>query len=221
MDPRKLPKMPDLMIAGPGHMHPEDLGVLGEQLIAHYGDTWVELHNDTVAAVGLLVNAKDPPYIVPGTGTTCLDAAAMNLFEPGQTVVVARTGFFGERLHEVAEANGLNVVDVEVPLGQAADPGLLGETAARNKAVGILVTHVDTSTGVRHPVREIARAAHDADALIMVDGIASVGGELLDVDGWGIDCLVSSTQKGMESPPGLGILALGTRGRARVELRSQ
>ena len=219
--PRHLPPMPELMIAGPGHMHDEDLGVLGEQLIAHYGDTWVQLHNDTVAAVGRLVNAKDPPYVIPGTGTACLDAAAMNLFEPGETVVVARTGFFGERLHEVAEANGLIVVDVEVPLGQPADPTALNAAASRNNAAGIFLTHVDTSTGVRHPVQEIARAAHDAGALIMVDGIASVGGELFDVDGWGIDCLVSSTQKGMESPPGLGILALGTRGRARVELRSQ
>ena len=221
IDPRHLPPMPELMIAGPGHMHDEDLGVLGEQLIAHYGDVWVQLHNDTLNAVGRLVNAKDPPYVMPGTGTTCLDAAAMNLFEPGQTVVVARTGFFGERLHEVAEANGLNVVDVEVPLGDAADPTALNAAASKNKAAGIFVTHVDTSTGVRHPIREIARAAHDAGALIIVDGIASVGGELCDVDGWGIDCLVSSTQKGMESPPGLGILALGTRGRARAELRSQ
>ena len=126
--------MPELMIAGPGHMHDEDLGVLGEQLIAHYGDVWVQLHNDTVNAVGQLVNAKDPPYVMPGTGTTCLDAAAMNLFEPGQTVVVARTGFFGERLHEVAEANGLNVVDVEVPLGDAADPTALNAAASKNKA---------------------------------------------------------------------------------------
>lgn len=221
MDPRNLPKMPDLMIAGPGHMHPEDLGVLGEQLIAHYGDTWVELHNDTVAAVGRLVNAKDPPYIVPGTGTTCLDAAVMNMFEPGQTVVVARTGFFGERLHEVAEANGLEVIDIEVPLGQPADVLELHKVAKKNYAAGIFVTHVDTSTGVRHPIKEIADAAHDIGAFIMVDGIASVGGELCDVDGWGIDCLVTSTQKGMETSPGLGILALGTRGRARVELRSQ
>ncbi|HJT36980.1 MAG TPA: aminotransferase class V-fold PLP-dependent enzyme [Actinomycetota bacterium] len=221
IDPRHLPTMPDLMIAGPGQMHDEDLGVLGEQLIAHYGDTWVQLHNDTVKAVGRLVNAKDPPYIVPGTGTTCLDAAVMNMFEPGQTVVVARTGFFGERLHEVAEANALEVLDVEVPLGQPADVEELHRIAKKNYAAGILVTHVDTSTGVRHPIQEIARAAHDIGAYVLVDGIASVGGELCDVDGWGIDCLVSSTQKGMESPPGLGIVALGTRGRARVELRSQ
>src|SRR5438477_5407944 len=174
IDPRHLPPMPDLMIAGPGQLYDEDLGVLGEQLIAHYGDIWVQLHGDTLNAVGRLVNCADPPYVIPGTGTTCLDAAAMNLFEPGQTVVVARTGFFGERLHEVAEANGLNVVDVEVPLGDAADPTALNAAASKNKAAGVFVTHVDTSTGVRHPITEIARAAHDAGALSLVVGIASV-----------------------------------------------
>ena len=221
IDPRHLPPMPDLMIAGPGQLHDDDLGVLGEQLIAHYGDVWVQLHNDTVNAVGRLLNCTDPPYVIPGTGTTCLDAAVMNLFEPGETVVVARTGFFGERLHEVAEANRLTVVPIEVPLGEAADPVLLGEAAAKSRAAGVFITHVETSTGVRHPIEEIARAAHSAGAIVVVDGIASVGGELCDVHGWELDCLVSSTQKGMESPPGLGILALGTRGRARVELRKE
>jgi alanine-glyoxylate transaminase/serine-glyoxylate transaminase/serine-pyruvate transaminase len=221
IDPRRLPPMPDLMIAGPGQLHDEDLGVLGEQLIAHYGDVWVRLHNDTVSALSRLVNCSDPPYVIPGTGTACLDAAVMNLFEPGQTVVVARTGFFGERLHEVAEANRLNVVSVEVPLGEPADPAALATAAEEHHADGVLVTHVDTSTGVRHPIKEIARVAHDAGAIAVVDGIASVGGELCDVDGWELDALVSSTQKGMESPPGLGILALGPRGRSRVELRAE
>ena len=221
IDPRHLPPMPDLMIAGPGQLHDEDLGVLGEQPIAHYGDVWVRLHNDTVSALSRLVNCSDPPYVIPGTGTTCLDAAVMNVFEPGQTVVVARTGFFGERLHEVAEANRLNVVSVEVPLGEPADPSALGTAAEEHHADGVLVTHVDTSTGVRHPIKEIARAAHDAGAIAVVDGIASVGGELCEVDGWELDALVTATQKGMESPPGLGILALGPRGRSRVELRAE
>jgi alanine-glyoxylate transaminase/serine-glyoxylate transaminase/serine-pyruvate transaminase len=217
IDPRNVPKMPELMIAGPGQLHDEDLDVLGEQLIAHYGDVWVSLHNQTVDALSRLLGCADPPYVIPGTGTICLDSAVMNLFEPGQTVVVARTGFFGERLLEVAEANRLNVVPVEVPLGEPADPAALGAAAMEHHADGVLVTQVETSTGVRHPIKEIARAAHDAGAVVLVDGIASIGGELCDVD----RCLVTATQKGMESPPGLGILALGTGGRARVDLRAE
>jgi alanine-glyoxylate transaminase/serine-glyoxylate transaminase/serine-pyruvate transaminase len=221
IDPRNMPQMPELMIAGPGQLHDEDLAVLGEQVIAHYGDTWVDLHAQTLKALTDLLNCADPPYAIPGSGTAGLDAAMMNMFEPGQTVVVARTGFFGERLQEVAEANRLKVVQVEVPIGEPADPGALAEVAKDNHARAILLTHVDTSTGVRHPIADVARAAHEVHAIVLIDGIASIGGELCDVDGWEIDCLVSSTQKGMESPPGLGIIALGTRGRALVELKKE
>src|SRR6266542_2247590 len=117
------------MLAGPGELHDEDLKVLGQQVIAHYGDVWVDLHGQTLAALSDLLGCADPPYVIPGSGTTCLDAAVMNLFESGQTVVVARTGFFGERLLEVATANRLNVVPVEVPVGEPADAATLGSVA--------------------------------------------------------------------------------------------
>ena len=211
--------MPELMIAGPGELHDDELAVLGRQVIAHYGDLWTKLHNDTVADMGRFLGAADLPYIVPGTGTSCLDAGLFNLFEPGQKVVVTNTGYFGMRLMEMARQHRLEVTEVPVEVGAAADPGKIADAAVG--AHGVLTTHVDTATGVRHPIQEIAAAAHDAGAVCMVDAIASVGGELINVDEMDIDCLVSSTQKGLESPPGLGILALGPGGRARVEARSE
>lgn len=219
IDPRNLPEMPSLMIVGPGELHDDDLAALGHQVIAHYGDTWTQFHGETVAAMGRLLNAADPPYIIPGSGTTCLDATLLNLFEPGQRVVVAQTGFFGTRLTEVARAQRLEVVEVPVEVGAPVDPAAM--RAAADGAAGVLLTHVETSTGVRHPIAEVADVAHDAGAVCVVDGIASVGGELCDVDGWGIDALVTSTQKGLETPPGLGIIALGEGGRARMRARSE
>ena len=211
--------MPELMIAGPGELHPDELEVMGRQVIAHYGDTWTQLHTDVVAAMGKFLGAADLPYIVPGTGTTCLDAGLFNLFEAGQKVVVANTGFFGVRLMEMARQHRLEVVEVPVEVGAAVDPARVAD--ALSGAHGVLTTHVDTATGVRHPIEDIARAAHDAGAVCMVDGIASVGGELIDIDKMGIDCMVTSTQKGLEAPPGLGILALSAGGRQRVEARSE
>ncbi|MFN2388013.1 MAG: alanine--glyoxylate aminotransferase family protein [Actinomycetota bacterium] len=211
--------MPELMIAGPGELHEEDLDVLGRQVIAHYGDVWTELHAQAIAALGELLGAADPPYLIPGTGTTCLDAAALNLFEAGQKVVVANTGFFGLRLMEIARAHRLEVIEVAVETGAAVDPARIADVAGG--ADGVLTVHVETATGVRHPIAEIAEAAHAAGAVCMVDGIASIGGELADVDAMGIDALVTGTQKGLEAPPGLGILALSERGRARVEARSR
>jgi alanine-glyoxylate transaminase / serine-glyoxylate transaminase / serine-pyruvate transaminase len=219
IDPLKLPDMPELMIAGPGELHEEDLDALSRQVMAHYGDFWTQFHSETVALVTEVMGASDPAYLVPGTGSACLDAAIMNLFEPGQRVVAADTGFFGQRLIQIARAQGLEVDVVEVVPGEPIDPERIAEAAAG--ADGVLSVHVETATGVRHPIEQIARAAHDAGAAYMVDGVASVGGEIASVDGMGLDALVTSSQKGLDGPPGLGMLALSATGRARVEARSK
>ncbi|MGH2786935.1 MAG: pyridoxal-phosphate-dependent aminotransferase family protein [Actinomycetota bacterium] len=219
VDPRKLPAMPELMIAGPGELNDDDLDILGRQVIAHYGDLWTEIHRQTIADLGRLLGADDPPYLIPGSGTACLDAAVMNTFEPGQRVVVAQTGFFGTRWAQIARAHELEVVDLEVPVGAAVDPARVAEAAVG--AHGVLTVHVETATGVRHPIEEITRTAHDTGAVCVIDGIASVGGERCDVDAMGLDVMVTGAQKGLEAPPGLGILALGTTGRERVEARSR
>lgn len=218
-DPRKLPEMPETMIAGPGELHEEDLDVLGHQVIAHYGDLWTSVHGDCVAALGKLLGASDPPYIVPGSGSVCLDAAVFNLFEPGQKVVVANTGFFGVRLMEIATAHRLEVVEFPLETGAPIDPAAIG--AAAEGADGVLACHVDTTTGVRNPIEDIAEAVHSAGAICVVDGIGSVGGELCDVDAMKLDCVVTCSQKGLEAPPGIGVLALGEGGRERVEARSR
>lgn len=218
MDARNMPEMPELMIVGPGELHEEDLAVLGHQMIAHYGDTWVELHNQLIGDLGTLLGAGDPPYVIPGTGTTSLDAVVLNLFEPGQRVVVANSGFFGARLVEVATVHGLEVTEIAVEVGAPIDVDAVAE-AARG-ADGVLTVHVETSTGVRHPIDAIAAAANAAGAAYIVDGIASVGGEHVDVDALDLAALITGTQKGLEAPPGLGIIALGARGRARMAARS-
>lgn len=210
--------MPELMIAGPGELHEQDLAVLGRQLIAHYGDVWTQIHTDAVAATGVFLGAADLPYLIPGTGTACLDAGFFNLFEPGQKVVVANTGYFGGRLMGLAAQHRLEVVEVPVDVGAPADPGRIADSISG--AHGVITTHVETATGVRHPIAEIAQVAHEAGAVCMVDAIASAGGELIHVDDMGIDLLVTGTQKGLEAPPGLGIIALSEGGRARVEARS-
>ena len=154
IDPRKLPDMPELMIAGPGELHEEDLEIMGRQVIAHYGDLWTKLHEQTIDQLGRILGSRDLPYLIPGTGTACLDAAVANLFEAGQRVVVAQTGFFGTRLTQIAHAHGLEVIELDVEVGVPVDPTRVFEAA--QKADGVLTVHVETATGVRHPIEEIA-----------------------------------------------------------------
>lgn len=219
IDPRNLPDMPELMIAGPGPIHETEQAIMGEQVIAHYGDVWVDIHNQMLTDLGSLLGAADTPYVIPGTGTTCLDAAYFNLFEEGQKVVVCDTGFFGTRSRELAETHKLEIVRVPVEVGHPIDPDAVRKAAAG--ADGIVTVHVETATGVRHPIEEIAEVARETGAVYMVDGIASAGGESVDVDAMGIGAFVTGTQKGLETPPGLGIIALGASGRERIGSRSE
>lgn len=211
---------PKLMIVGPGELHDSDLAVFGEQVVAHFGADWQEEHEATVAAVGELLGSAEPPYLIPGSGTVALDAAMLNLFEPGQHVVIPDTGYFGDRLIQIGQSQGLNVLRVEVPIGEPVDPAAIADAVERHAAVGVALCHVDTSVATRNPIAEIASIARERGAITLVDGIASVGGEECAVDAMGLDALVTATQKGLEAPPGLGILALGAQGRARVDARS-
>ena len=213
-----LDGLPDLMIPGPGALRDDVLAILGTQLIAHYGEVWPAIHADAVAAVGEVLGCRDP-YLLPGTGSAALDAALFNLFEPGQRVVVPDTGYFGARLVEMARAHGLEVTEVPVEVGKPVDLERVAEALSRG-AHGLLCVHVETSTGVRHPVEALAGPAREADAAYLVDGIASAGGEPLSVDELGADVFVTASQKGLEAPPGIGVVALSPRGRERVESRS-
>jgi len=207
------------MIVGPGELHASELEVLGEQMQAHYGDIWVGQHAELMDGLRTFLGCSEDPYVIPGSGSLALEAAFLNLFEPGDRVVVVDSGYFGNRLIEIATALGLEVVPVSVPIGEAVDPAAVAGAVAAHRAAGAAICHVETSTSVRHPIREITDAVRAQGAITLVDGIASVGGEQLSIESMQLDCLVTASQKGLEAPPGLGIVALGAAGRARVDAR--
>ena len=206
------------MIPGPGALSDDVLAILGTQLMAHYGEIWPSIHAEVVATVGKVLGCHGP-YLLPGTGSAALDAALFNLFEPGQQVVVPDTGYFGERLVEMAQAHGLAVARVPVEVGAPLSVERVADALSRG-ADGLLCVHVETSTGVRHPVEALARVAADVGAAFVVDGIASAGGEEVSVEELGADAFVTASQKGLEAPPGIGVVALSQRGRERIESRS-
>lgn len=215
--PRLLAAQPELMIPGPGALSDEAMRILGSPPLPHYGQLWPQLHAKVVDALGEVLGCREP-YVFPGTGSAALDAAVFNLLQPGQRVVVPNTGFFGGRLIELARAHGLQVVEVPVPVGAAADVERVAE--AMTGAHALLCVHVETSTGVRHPVAELARVATEAGAVVIVDAIASAGGEELAVERLAVDAVVTAGQKGLDGPPGLGIVALSERGRRRIANRT-
>jgi len=206
-----------LMIPGPCRLDPDEEAILAAPIAPHYGAAWMTIYAKVLDDLAHLLGAEHA-YLLPGSGSAGLDAAVFNLFEPGQTVVAVDSGYFGSRLVEMARVHGLDVRVVPCVPGLPVDPALVAEQLPG--AHGLLVTHVETSTGVRHPVELLAKLAHDAGAVIMVDAISAAGGEHIHMAHMGIDALVSASQKGLGGAAGLAVVALTAGGRDRIRARS-
>lgn len=139
-----------------------------------------------------------------------MEAAVVNLFSPGERVLVASNGFFGERFADICRVHRLDVVKLDAPWGSPIDPALVRVRLADDPAIrGVLVTFHDTSTGVVNDLGRIGAAIAGTDTLFVVDGVSGTAISPLAMDAWRIDCLVGASQKGLSAPPGIGFVALG------------
>ena len=202
-----------LMGAGPSNVHPRVLQAMASSLLGHLDPNFLSVMDDVRSALRYTFRTENPVTLpISGTGTAGMEAAMVNILEPGDTCVMGVNGYFGERLSEIARRCGASVVTVEHELGMPVEPERLREVIAATpnvKAVGVV--HAETSTGTLTSLSEISRIAHDAGALLVVDAVTSLGGVELQVDEWGIDVCYSCTQKCVGAPPGLAPLTLSPR----------
>jgi aspartate aminotransferase-like enzyme len=146
-----------------------------------------------------------------------MEGAVSNLFSPGDKVLVVNGGKFGERWLQIAHAFGLKPVEIKVEWGKAVRVETVEDALKEHPdSQGILIQFSETSTTTLHPVREIARLTRDGP-LLVVDGVTAVGALPVPMDEWGIDALVTGSQKALMLPPGLGFVALSDRAWARVD----
>jgi len=150
------------------------------------------------------------PFVASGTGG--LEAALVNICSPGDKVVAVCGGAFGDRFAAIAEAFGLAVSRVDVPWGKAADPeAVRAALRATPGARAVLITHNETSTGVRNDLAAIAGVAREFPVLIVVDAISSLGAIDLRTDEWELDVVITGSQKALMAPPGLALLSVSER----------
>jgi len=204
--PGPVPVAPEVLLAGarptPHHRLPEFSALLSE------------IRED----LRYLFQTRRPVFFFASSGTGAMEAAVANLFSPGERVLVVRGGKFGERWGEIAEAYGLEPVYLDLPWGEAVAPEAVEKALSEDPdLVAVLLQAHETSTGVKHPVREVAEAAHRAGALVVVDAISALGVYPLPMDEWGLDVVVAGSQKSLALPPGLSFIALSERAWERVE----
>src|SRR5437867_6058656 len=201
-----------LMAPGPTPVPSHVLLAMAQPMIHHrtpeYEALFIEVRSGLKA---LFQTAQD---VVPLTcsGTGAMEAAVANTLSPGDTVAVIQAGKFGERWTEITKAYGLDAVLLTAPFGETVAPGRLAEALrATPRIKAVLTQHSESSTGVLHDVRAYAEVTRRADAILIVDAVSSLGIADLPMDAWGVDVVVSASQKGLMLPPGLGFLALSDK----------
>lgn len=201
-----------LLTPGPTPLPEEVRLVLARDMIHHRKQDFVRVMERIQPGLQYLFGTSQQVLPLSCSGTGAMHAAVTNLFAPGEKVLVIEGGKFGERWREIAQSQKLEVVSLVLENGQAVTAEAVREALAADPAVrGVLVQASETSTGVLHPVHELGAVTRERDVLLVVDGISAVGISPCPMDAWGIDCLLTGSQKGLMLPPGLALLALSAR----------
>jgi len=200
---------------GPTNPYPEATEALARPLLGHLDPVFLEIMDETCARLrevwGTAANRTLP---LSATGSAGMEAAFVNAVHPGDVVVVAVNGLFGQRMCEVASRCGAEVVPVEHEWGTPVDPERV--LSAHPSPAIVAAVHAETSTGVRSDIAALGRAVHEAgDALLLVDAVTSIGGIELRADDWGIDIGYAGTQKCLGVAPGLAPYTINERAFAR------
>jgi alanine-glyoxylate transaminase / serine-glyoxylate transaminase / serine-pyruvate transaminase len=216
--------LPERLLLGPGPSNVSEAvrAALARPLIGHLDPAFLALLDEIQTMLRRVFRSPSAfAFPLSGTGSAGMEACLVNLLEPGETALVGVNGVFGERISAIAERAGARVARVEAEMGEIVPPEkLVAEISARRPALVALV-HAETSTGVEQPIAEVARAAREAGALVLVDCVTSLSGSDVRFDDWQIDAAYSGTQKCLACPPGLSPIALGPRALARLEKRSR
>jgi alanine-glyoxylate transaminase/serine-glyoxylate transaminase/serine-pyruvate transaminase len=210
--PPLVPPVRVLMGPGPSDIHPRVLEALGKPTVGHLDPYYLALMNDMQQMLrGLFRTNNLMTLAVSGTGSAGMEAAVVNVIEPGDAMLVCVNGVFGARMVDVAERAGAAVTKIEKPWGEVFAPEDLKAALAKAKPKVVGIVMAETSTGAWQPIDEISKLVHDAGALLLVDTVTALGGIPLEVDKWAIDVVYSGTQKCLSCPPGLAPVSFNQR----------
>jgi serine---pyruvate transaminase len=204
-----MPEKRYLMTPGPTPVPPEVLAALAEPMIHHRGRDFREIYERCLARLREVYRTDRDVLLFTSSGTGAFESAVANLTSPGDRVLVVSSGNFGERWAAMTAAYRADVVHMRLAWGETPDPDDVRSALADAGDVrAVYLVHSETSTGVVADVQALAAAAKEAGALVVVDAISSLGAVPLETDAWGIDVVVSGSQKALMCPPGLGFTSV-------------
>lgn len=210
-----------LLGPGPSMTHPRVIRALSAPTVGHLDPELLALYAEEQELLRTVFQTKNEwTFALSGTGTSGMEAALVNLIEPGDEVLVAIHGFFGERLAEIATRVGGQVDRITRPLGEIFTLEEI-EAALKQKPYKLFaIVHAETSTGAEQlRIKDIAALVHQAGALLLLDTVTSLGNIPLKIDEWDVDAAYSASQKGLGAPSGLAPITIGERAKSKIENR--
>jgi len=209
-----------LFTPGPTAVPDEVLAALGRPLVHHRTQAFGDALTEVMCDLQYIMQTQNPVVVLSSSGSGGMEACVVNLTAPGEKVIVTELGKFSNRWREMAQTYGVEVVSVSAEWGHAVTPDQVAAAfTAHPDATALLTIHSETSTGVLQDVEAFAQIAHRHDALIVVDGITSVGCHDVRTDEWGLDAVVGGSQKGVMTPPGLAYVSLSPAAIQKMEGR--
>jgi aspartate aminotransferase-like enzyme len=201
-----------LRIPGPTPLPERVVRSMNRPMIDHRGPEFAAILAEITTGAKRVFKTSNDLLVLTSSGTGGLESAIANLVSPGDEVVAALCGNFGERFAALAAAYGADVVRLEFEWGQPVDAADLATVLERHpKAKVVLLTHNETSTGLTNPLEALAGVAHRAGRIVVVDGVSSISSIAIETDAWGIDVAVTGSQKGWMAPPGLALVSVSER----------
>jgi len=207
-----------LMAPGPTPVPSEVLLAMAQPMIHHRTPQYEALFTEVRAGLKRIFQTAADVLPLACSGTGAMEAAVVNTLSAGEAVAVIRAGKFGDRWVEICKAYGVTVVELAAPFGLSVPAERVAETLRAHPGVrAVLTQHSESSTGVLHDVRGYAAATRGTDAILIVDAVSSLGIADLPMDAWGVDLVVSGSQKGLMLPPGVAFCALGEKAWAKAK----
>ncbi|MBI4387866.1 MAG: alanine--glyoxylate aminotransferase family protein [Candidatus Omnitrophica bacterium] len=201
-----------LLTPGPTPVPPEALKILSQPIFHHRTPQYRKVFGRVSLGLQEVFQTKSNVFTLTSSGTGAMEAAVVNFLSPGDTILVAHAGKFGERWLELGKSYGMNVLSVSAPYGEAIDPAEIRKVLQVNPFTkAVYTTHCETSTGVTYDIQSIAEMVSKSNAILVVDAISGLGADPLPQDEWKVDVVVSGSQKALMLPPGLAFISASER----------
>ncbi|MBQ9991916.1 MAG: alanine--glyoxylate aminotransferase family protein [Firmicutes bacterium] len=202
------------MIPGPTQLPPDVLGALSAPMVNHRGPEFKEIMDKIHSNLQTIYKTKNDIITLTCSGSGALEASIVNFLNKGDKALVISIGNFGQRYFTICQKYGIDAELIDFAWGEALDPEIvLAKLAAdtKHEIKAVIMQHNETSTGVYNNIKAIAEGKKDHPALTIVDAVSSLGACPLETDAWGLDIVVSASQKALMAPPGLAFISVSER----------